>query len=538
MQFNENTWVSSNPQTSTNNVQNTFGASQNVWELGNWNEKQREFIKQVDIQITDDVKNSLSHYQMYGEADVDREISQKIEKTFRNYNQYFLGKYLGLSQSDIVFIQTMISNHLKTEWQNNKQQFSRKKQLQEQEGTIPVSFPAQQTIFTAPTNKYVVQTPQNLPPLSAYVPATSQSIHQSQSSSQQKPIQFGGYDQQEQQAVQPLNTPPLATGYDQIQNGYPANYHYDASQINSGYRTSLQYTNRKPAPLPDSNAFINTEIDYQRSNAQYPTGNHFSPTLKQVIEEQRGEAALENNTPAAVFPDNQKQENNQQISGDALQTDLPRVSLEKSTGPWFGLSNQGQVITASQTRQDAKDYADELIEQLRQKQTQPQAQVVEQSVEPSEDPINEDPTINSVPVQHPPYSPPASYSSQRNDAIGRLNYAHQQVEQNNFETTGNIANVERGKANEVIQSGSSVPINGNSGVKGYRKYPIPVQHTPSYGPHSVPNIYSSTPQTENSINIIEETTPSTLNEENLPWWKRFGNKVKQGAVSLKETFSG
>lgn len=201
-----------------------------------------------------------------------------------------------------------------------------------------------------------------------------------------------------------------------------------------------------------------------------------------------------------------------------------KVSLEKSTGQWYGLPSQGQ--TGQQTLREAEDTADGLMQILK--------KAVKQSKQIDQTHISG----NERPAQHVGYGSfqATGYGgAETSYNHGKLNYGNQQEEHYNVETTGNLRPAVAGQASVVVQTDTQRPSNSYSGVKGYRHpvFPVQVEYS-SETPGLVLVPSSSTMQSE----IHEETSVSTSNQEDLPWYKRWGNKIKQTASDLKQKVVG
>ncbi|VEN43104.1 unnamed protein product [Callosobruchus maculatus] len=291
------------------------------------------------------------------------------------------------------------------------------------------------------------------------------------------------------------------------------------------------FTNSRPVvPRPvSSNQFLETEIDLQQREIQNQRAfggiNPNSPTLDQT---QR-------------YPDTQGQ---QHI-----------------------LTGQGQFVVQPQTREEAEQSADQLIDSLRAAQNNRQTPSNPDESQrryyyggihrsygsynyegsygnqhshsnPSRDVYPHYTDNNQAPEPVPTLSSqsqesPKPYSQTGQGSYGnQLSYGHQHEVNHQFETTGNIEPVYPVRANEVQTVGE--PYRPQTGVKGGRRgYQNPYSSTPLY------NEPTQDPQLTATINAdVEEVAPVNPNAEELSWWQRFSKKVKQGAKNLKEKIVG
>nr|CAI5860584.1 unnamed protein product [Callosobruchus analis] len=287
------------------------------------------------------------------------------------------------------------------------------------------------------------------------------------------------------------------------------------------------FTNTRPVvPRPvSSNQFLQTEIDLQQREIQNQRPTPNSPTLDQ---NQR-------------YPDTQGQQHL--------------------------LTGQGQFVVQPQTREEAEQSADELINSLRAAQSnrhtpstpddsQPRYYYggVHRSygsynyegsygsqhshLNPSRDVYPHYTDHNQVQEPLPTLSshsqePPKPYSQTGQVSYGnQLSYGHQHEINHQFETAGSIEPIHPAIANEVQIVGRP-----QTGVKGGRRgYQSPYSSTPYNTLYNEP---TQDPQLTATINAdVEEVAPVNPNAEELSWWQRFSKKVKQGAKSLKEKIVG
>lgn len=306
-----------------------------------------------------DLNESLGkdQYQNYGTEQMNEEFAQLVKKGFGKYNNYFLTSYLGFKPTEINEIESILIEHLRTEWQSQRKP-SQTLNFEQRPGY-------QQTV----TGEQQVAS-QN--------PLTDEDLAQTHVEQLSDPSQMP-----ENNGVEPLNHPDyygLSNNAQSIPNNQrenPTNYErgtrfdgtYSSSQLSSGYGSSYQQPS-KHRQLPDSSSFISGELDNQKSQSVM----NFSPTLNKVLAEDQGKGtnSLENNNSPQNHPGNVPQQSENSLSPSGV----GRVTLNKSIGTSYGLPNQGQFLSEPSLSQ-AEQTADEIIEKLKQKQTKPIAQVVE-----------------------------------------------------------------------------------------------------------------------------------------------------------------
>lgn len=466
-------------------VQASSSTEQNVIE--NWDEKQNRFIKQIESSLWVVLKSEINNgqYQNYEFQDMTRILYDKVENyLLSNYNKYFLEEYLGLSKEKLEKMKLSITESLRTKW-------------------LKLSSTS---VNQQPLNERPVEDSQQ----------TLQELDGGLSQSPEVPF------------VKPINAPELSVNNveNPVLHTHGESYSHQTRGSNSyqsstyhGQTTYGSYSAQKPGRLPDSTSFINTEINHQQSN---PT-NYFSPSLTHVIQEQHHQLPSFDNKQPPV-----NDMNLQDITDDIQDsTELNRVSLQHSSGQWFG-----------QSRADAESTADQLLDVLRQKADQTQVQVVEQNLEADQVQFTDNHNVETNLNNLLPYDQKPSLVSQdqSNSNPGRLNYGTQQ-EIEAFEVAGNLENLQPARTQLTEGRESYNPVNSYSGIKGH-KIPAKTDYKPiEEVPAMIQSIPSSSPE-EVISDTHEETTLPTTTEANLPWWKRFGNKVKEGAASLKKKITG
>ncbi|CAH1978332.1 unnamed protein product [Acanthoscelides obtectus] len=223
------------------------------------------------------------------------------------------------------------------------------------------------------------------------------------------------------------------------------------------------------------------------------------------------------------------------------------------------VTGQGEFVVQPQTREEAEQNADQLIDSLRAAQNNRQNPSGDQDrqrqyynggthrsygshnyrssygshhthLNPSGDVYQNEvreplPTISSQTGQ-------GSYGNQ-------LSYGHQQEVNHQFETASNIEPVYPARVNEVQTVDETY--RPQTGVKGGIRGGYGVYQSP-YSSTQYTNLYNEPtqdPQLTASVNAdVEEVAPVNLNAEELSWWQRFSKKVKQGAKNLKEKIVG
>lgn len=515
----------------------------------------------------------MGYYQNYRPEEIKKELLQKVKITLENNNFDILSGNLGFSNVDLNNIQTNIAKNLQMQWERNTQPLINNN-INNSQGHHLVGTSSNTDLAEHPESQKTLTEEANVNSLNQM---SSEGVPQ-QNVEQVPQRQFVDSLSYQKQHEQSIGGDIIPNNQNNQRPTYTFPKHYTGSRH---YGLTYQHPDRNgPSKLPDSTSFINTEINNQHSG-QFGTGMYYSSTLNKVLEEEQAKstAGFENNTPPSVVQ-NQPQGIAQQELGNNLQSGgLGRVPLQKSTGQWYGLSSQGQLLTGQQTLTDAQITGDQLIEKLRQKQSgqiKPQVQVIEQeeqqgqthlsgNVGPAQNIgyglsqetgyVNQGTGYSSIGISYgnertsygsPTYNRRPGYNSFDSSSVttnganhnyGRLNYGKQEEVQQNFETTGKLGTVETGQASVVIQSNPHTPTNSYSGVKGYRRPVLPAQdvslsETP--GLILVPSPSTSTFQPE----LQEETTIPTPDQQDLPWWKRFGNKIAQGATDLKKKIVG
>ncbi|KAJ8942692.1 hypothetical protein NQ314_010016 [Rhamnusium bicolor] len=145
----------------------------------------------------------------------------------------------------------------------------------------------------------------------------------------------------------------------------------------------------------------------------------------------------------------------------------------------------------------------------------------------------------------------------------QLQYGQPEETVQNVETVSDIQPIEPQQAHVVQNVEPQIGYSYNPGVKGHgRRYDSQLYGSPQHQsqltaddfqqpltsvPHAPPvdiqppPVGSGTLQAEavsSSQGDLASPTEGIVNQDDLPWWKRFGNKVKQGAHSLKEKIVG
>nr|CAH7723006.1 unnamed protein product [Callosobruchus chinensis] len=294
------------------------------------------------------------------------------------------------------------------------------------------------------------------------------------------------------------------------------------------------FTNSRPiVPRPaSSNQFLETEIDLQQRE----------------IQNQRAFGGVNPNSPS--LDQNQRYPDTQ--------------------GQQHVLTGQGQFVVQPQTREEAEQSADQLIDSLRaaqnNRQTPSNSDDSQQGYyygglhrsygsynyegsygrhrshsNPSGDVYPHYTDNNQVPEPRPTLSSQSQESPKPHSQTGQmsygnqLSYGHQHEVNHQFETASNIEPIYPARANEVQTV--SETFRPQTGVKGGRwGYQNLYSSTPYNTLYNEP---TQDPQLIATINAdVEEVAPVNPNAEELSWWQRFSKKVKQGAKNLKEKIVG
>ncbi|CAG9823753.1 unnamed protein product [Phaedon cochleariae] len=187
----------------------------------------------------------------------------------------------------------------------------------------------------------------------------------------------------------------------------------------------------------------------------------------------------------------------------------PRLETTNSYGPYYQIPRR-----PADSRADSYPYQ--------------QRQVVEQNMELNRGHRYSDIDSYGLYHQRPRVS---SYSH---------SYGQKQVGTENVEPESNIEQLNGGNENYLPVKTQRRPV--YSGIKG-RRIPHPMMQEPVQEPIITP--VSVAPSSKNSeikpqkIIASEQVEGTTVSSpEELSWWQKFGNKVKQGAQSLKQKITG
>ncbi|KAJ8980104.1 hypothetical protein NQ317_008565 [Molorchus minor] len=373
----------------------------------------------------------------------------------------------------------------------------------------------------------------------------------------------------------------------------PFNYVYNNRPVaqttnNAGYPYTAQGVNPYPANTLLSNPTGAVFNDYTSTRQQQ---KQFAIELRELAS-RRITSDMNDYNSHGLFSQQSYESSYQQLTkGLRISLNLLRTDLESGVTP-YGLNQQQVSIYNTLTTVEKAQFFEELYDDL---STQIQQSL---STYYASQQINRGPVTATQPSAYGygrnPYTnynknldPPVDYVP-----TPQVNYGTQSEAHQNIETTSDLKPVDYNQAG-VVQNVERPGGYHNAGVKGHRYRPRPISSSqifgavpppvgnipppPSAQPAGVPppassNIDVNIPQPGNippppappqigrsipplqsgdiphepppsePIDISVEPAVSQTNQnepnESLPWWKRFGHKVKEGAQSFKEKYIG